>query len=234
MAIGLGKMFGFQLKENFNYPYVARSVTDFWSRWHISLTSWFRNYVYNPLGGDDPDPIKAEKKGRNYLLTRNIFLLWLLIGLWHGIGWTFVAWAVWYFLFLLLERITKLHQRNIPSVVGHTYLILIVMIGWVFFRSENMSLAFDYLGNLLGLKNNGFFSATALALLRTNWLYFVLGVVFCTPFARILGEKLRKRELGLWNTVFSIAFPIIIAGVYIISVIYVIKGNYVPFIYFNF
>jgi len=147
MAIGLGRMFGFQFPENFNYPYVSRTIREFWRRWHISLSSWLRDYLYIPLGGNRKGP------ARTYV---NLLVVFLLCGLWHGANWTFVAWGVWHGLFLVLERLVPYQIRSFPSqAAGWFYTTLVVMIGWVVFRSPSLAYAFDYLGIMFGAGAGG-------------------------------------------------------------------------------
>ncbi len=237
MAIGLGRLFGFEFKENFNYPYISTSVTEFWRRWHISLSTWFREYLYFPLGGSRPETIYGKRIGagrRSALIIRNLFVVWLATGVWHGADWTFIIWGMWYFVFILFERVTKFTSRDIPKVVGHTYLILVAMIGWMFFRAGNAREAMVYLSNLLGINDNGFYSPLAMAILREYWLFFVLTIVFSTPFARNLGGMLERGGLGPWRPIFCAAYPFLLLFVYGISVVYLAKGTYAPFIYFNF
>ena len=144
MAIGLGKMFGFDFLENFNYPYISQSVSEFWRRWHISLGSWFRDYVYIPLGGNRVSPIKQY---------RNLFIVWSLTGIWHGANWTFMAWGLYYGILIALEKafLDKL-LKKLPQIFRHIYLVLIVMIGWVFFRAENITQAIDFIKVLGGVE----------------------------------------------------------------------------------
>jgi alginate O-acetyltransferase complex protein AlgI len=238
MAIGLARMFGFTLKENFNYPYIATSATEFWRRWHISLSSWFRDYVYIPLGGSRPtedDLAPGAPSRKNFLILRNLFVVWLLTGIWHGANWTFIFWGLWYFVFILFERVTRWNHRRIPKPLGHIYLLLVVSLGWVFFRAANMHDAITYVGNLLALNDNGLYSPLVGVFLRENLVYFVAGIVFSTPFARNLGEMLQDGVItGGWRTAFCAVYPALLLGVYCLSVVYLTQGNYKPFIYFNF
>jgi len=237
MAIGLGRMFGFSLKENFDYPYISKSATEFWRRWHISLSSWFREYVYIPLGGSRPKTAGGndlEPGRRNFIIIRNLFVVWLLTGIWHGADWTFIIWGMWYFVVLLFERVTRLTQRNIPVVVSHLYLLFVVAIGWMFFRSANFHDSLIYLANLFSLNNNGFYSDLAWVFIKENWVIIMLAFLFSTPFARNLGQKLNDDMLGRWGALFSAMYPALLTAIYLISVTYLVKGNYKPFIYFNF
>ena len=236
MAIGLGRMFGFSLKENFNYPYISLSVTEFWRRWHISLSSWFREYVYIPLGGSRPrvESGIGQPARRNLKVVRNLFVVWLLTGIWHGADWSFIIWGMWYFIFILFERVTKLTERNIPAVVSHIYLLMVVIIGWVFFRSASMHDAFVYLSNLFNFNHNGFYSELAMVFIKENWLYLSLGVLLSAPLDREFGRMLQAGTMGRWGRAFNMVYPLFLTTVYVISVTYLVKGNYKPFIYFNF
>jgi alginate O-acetyltransferase complex protein AlgI len=225
MAIGLGRMFGFSIPENFNYPYTSRSVTEFWRRWHISLSTWFREYVYFPLGGSRCGSAST---------MRNTLIVWLLTGIWHGAEWTFVIWGLWHFTFILLERLANFEQRRIPDILRRLYLLFAVGVGWMFFRAFDLYQAFAYLRNMLGMNYNGFSSATALMFLREYWLVFLAGILFATPFARGLGEMIAKKAIGRWGVLFNVAYPAAFAAIFAASVCFLAKGSYNPFIYFNF
>jgi alginate O-acetyltransferase complex protein AlgI len=237
MALGLAMMFGFKLRENFDYPYVSKSATEFWRRWHISMSSWFREYLYFPLGGSRPEikygPTLSEMS-RNLVILRNLFVVWLITGLWHGAEWTFILWGLWYFVFLVFERTIGLEKTKIPSLIKRIYLLLVVSIGWLFFRATNFHEAMVYLGNLLGLNDNGFYSDLAVYLIKENWLFLILGIIFCAPVARDLGRMVEENRVGVWRYAFSLAYPVLLVALYLICLAYLVKGNYQPFIYFNF
>ena len=212
MAIGLGKMFGFTFMENFNYPYIAKSVSEFWRRWHISVATWFRDYVYIPLGGNT----------NSWKTYRNIFIVWLLTGIWHGAGWTYIAWGMLYFVVLVFERLTGLGRtRKLPAVVAHIYTMFIVIIGMVIFMAPSLSIGMRYVGNMIGIGAAGWLDSTTLFYLKDNWIFFILSVLFVTP----IGKKLEK---------VSRLHQLLLGLVLILSIIYIIKGNYSPFIYFSF
>ncbi|MBP3468099.1 MAG: MBOAT family protein, partial [Lachnospiraceae bacterium] len=212
MAIGLGKMFGFTFMENFNYPYIAKSVSEFWRRWHISVATWFRDYVYIPLGGNT----------NSWKTYRNIFIVWLLTGIWHGAGWTYIAWGMLYFVVLVFERLTGLGRtRKLPAVVAHIYTMFIVIIGMVIFMAPSLSIGMRYVGNMIGIGATGWLDSTTLFYLKDNWIFFILSVLFVTP----IGKKLEK---------VSRLHQLLLGLVLILSIIYIIKGNYSPFIYFSF
>lgn len=213
MAIGLGKIFGFEFEENFNYPYISGNITEFWRRWHISLSSWFRDYVYIPLGGN------RKGKGRTYL---NLFIVWLLTGIWHGAGWNFVLWGLLYFVILVVEKLTGMGKKwKLPPVISQVYTMVIVIVGWVLFNSKSLTHALAYLKNMAGIGSAGIWDSTALFYLRDNWILFVFAVVFVTPIAK----KLQK--IG-W------LYQVLLAVLFILSLIYIWKGGYSPFIYFSF
>lgn len=226
MAIGLALCFGFKFGENFNYPYIATSITDFWKRWHISLTDWFREYVYFPLGGN-------RFKNQDYMV-RNIFIVWLLTGIWHGANWTFIFWGLMYFLFQLAERFFEYPKKMKSTLLKHVYTLLVVNAAWVVFRADDLFQAGRFYMNMLGLNHNGFFSDTAAMLLRENWVFFLLGIVFCTPIARNMNEMLYERPDSVVNKVYTFCYPIVMLLILVISVSYLASGTYNPFIYFNF
>lgn len=219
MAIGLGRMLGFEFKENFNYPYVSRSVTEFWRRWHISLGTWFRDYVYIPLGGN--------RRGlRRQLL--NILIVWALTGIWHGANWTFLLWGLYYALFLILEKAFLLKAMdNWPPVLRHIYTIVIVMAGWVIFQLDTLGEVGAYLGAMFGFGRGGFIAGTDLYYLGSYAVTLVIAVFFCTPAGKLLFAKLPEK-------VRSVAAPALIILVLIICTAYLVDSTYNPFLYFRF
>ena len=225
MAIGLGKMFGFHFEENFNYPYISKSVSEFWRRWHISLSTWFREYVYFPLGGS-----RVENKDK---MVRNLLVVWLLTGLWHGANWTFVFWGLFNFVCLLLERLFLFEKWKAHPVWKHLYTMLMVNFGWVLFRSESFYQFQEYLGNMFGLNGNGFFSGQALMFLQEYAVYWVIGILLCLPAAGWLKKKLASLP-KLSKTSFAVVYPVGMAGLFFVCVTYLVRSGYNPFIYFNF
>lgn len=225
MAIGLGKMFGFHFEENFNYPYISKSVSEFWRRWHISLSTWFREYVYFPLGGS-----RVENKDK---MVRNLLVVWLLTGLWHGANWTFVFWGLFNFVCLLLERLFLFEKWKAHPVWKHLYTMLMVNFGWVLFRSESFYQFQEYLGNMFGLNGNGFFSGQALMFLQEYAVYWVIGILLCLPTAGWLKKKLASLP-KLSKTSFAVVYPVGMAGLFFVCVTYLVRSGYNPFIYFNF
>lgn len=217
MAIGLGQMFGFHFEENFNYPYMASSVSDFWRRWHISLQTWFRDYVYFPLGGS------RVKKGR---MIGNLFIVWALTGIWHGANWTFLAWGLLYFVLLTAEKLLGLHKKKYWW--GHLYTLFFVMIGWVIFRSSGMGNAITYVEAMFGIGAKGVWDSAVLAYLTQNGVYYILAVLGCFPILPGLEEKWKDRKL--WQ----IAYGMGVILVFLVSVSFIMNQAYNPFIYFNF
>lgn len=219
MAIGLGKMFGFHFLENFNYPYISKSVSEFWRRWHMSLGTWFRDYVYFPLGGS-----RVKTKSR---LIFNLFVVWLLTGVWHGANWTFVVWGLLYFVLLAFEKLTKFPAKL--KFFSHIYTMFFVIIGWVLFRAESISAALDYLKTMFFVSGTELFDEKALFFLDNYKFYLIAGILACFPIMPKIKEKI-KTGRKLYETISVIALFI----TFIISLTFTIKGSYNPFIYFNF
>lgn len=226
MAIGLGKMFGFTFEENFRYPYISKSISEFWRRWHISLSTWFREYVYFPLGGS-----RVENAD---LMVRNLLLVWLLTGLWHGASWTFVVWGLFNFLLILLERLLNFEKtERVRPAWKHCYALLMINLSWVLFRSESFYHYKEYMGNLLGLNRNGIYSSYVWMLLKEYWIFWLVGVLLCVPVGGWLKKKLAHRK-RLRRISGMVLYPLGMCMVLALCVIYLVKGGYNPFIYFNF
>ena len=220
MAIGLGRMFGFHFLENFNYPYISRSITEFWRRWHISLSTWFRDYVYFPLGGS-----RVESRSRH---IRNLFVVWLLTGIWHGANWTFVAWGLFYFALLVLEKYAGL-GRGWPGWCKWLFTFLMVNFAWVLFRADSLPAASHYLQAMFGLGKGGWDSLCTFYL-RENWPVLLAAAVFSAPVAPLAGRRLARRD-G-WAA--GAGYALVLLGLFAVSASFIIKGTYNPFIYFNF
>ena len=223
MAIGLGRMIGFEFLENFNYPYLASSITDFWRRWHMSLSSWFREYVYIPLGGN--------RKG----LPRQIFnmaVVWLLTGFWHGAAWNFVLWGGFYFVLLVLEKtlLLKFFGKNkLTAALGHVWALILVGIGWMIFDHTDLSEAGRIVGALVGIGTTAVAPpAVGYEVLRALPL-LLIGILAATPFPAQLWDKLKKKWQGA-----VILEPVLMLAVLILSVAAMVSGTYSPFLYFNF
>lgn len=226
MAIGLGLCFGFKFPENFNYPYIAESVSDFWKRWHISLTDWFREYVYFPLGG-------SRVKNQDFMV-RNMLVVWILTGIWHGANWTFIFWGLMYFVFQLAERFFEYPKKIKSRFVKHFYTLMIVNALWVVFRADNLYQAGRVFMNMLGVNNNGFYSDLAVMMIRENFVFLFLGIVFSMPIARNMNEILYKNPKSVINRMGTVVYPIGLMALLVVCVAYMASGTYNPFIYFNF
>lgn len=222
MAIGLAKMFGFEFKENFNYPYMAKSISEFWRRWHISLGAWFRDYVYIPLGGN---------KVSRWKMYRNLFIVWSLTGFWHGASWTFIAWGIYYGILIALEKsgLDKLLGRLYPF--NHVIVLVLVMIGWVFFRADNFEHAVDYIRAMFYSGDRRLYDAQVLALLSLNWLYFVIAIIISMPlYPKLQSLQVNKSVLRLKHAVALLFYFFLFAEV----ILYLITTTYNPFLYFRF
>ncbi len=224
MAIGLGRMFGFRILENFNFPYISKSITEFWRRWHISLSSWFRDYVYIPLGGN---------RNGIYRTYFNLFAVFLLTGFWHGATWSFIFWGLFHGLFITTEKIGLNKILNkIPKIFSWIYTILVVIIGWVLFRIEILQNAFDYIKKMFGFgisTNDNFFSYINKELI----IIMILATISSTTFFEKINLKLIKN--GFVNTnIYKIITNFIFIFMFLYSIIYINSGSYNPFIYFRF
>ena len=222
MAIGMGHMLGFDFLENFNYPYVSCSVQEFWRRWHISLSSWFRDYLYIPLGGN------RRGKVRTYI---NLIIVFACTGLWHGASFSFIVWGLWHGLFLVIERLGfKKVLDKLPKFIGWIYTMLVVLVGWVFFRADTLSAAMKYLGEMFSFSGgvaNGMAQFDNLSFIIT-----VIAIILCTPVYQFLKGKLEKTEGGK-KAAFVIG-AVLATGLFILSVIFLTGSGYNPFIYFRF
>ena len=210
MAIGLARMFGFHLLENFNLPFIARSIAGFWKRWHISLTSWFRDYLYFPLGGS------RVSKGR---LLFNMGVVWVLTGFWHGAQWTYLAWGFLFFVLQAFERFSGAGKWLEKHRIGHLYVFLVVMIASVVSRADSIPHALDLYRSMFGLDGSAIFDDTARMFLREYGVFLAAGVLCCLPVPKRIPDAVRGVGLA-------------VAG--FVAITYVVMGSYNPFIYFNF
>ena len=223
MAIGLGKMFGFEFMKNFDYPYISSSITEFWRRWHISLSTWFKEYVYIPLGGNRVNTTRH---------IRNILIVWFLTGLWHGAAWNFVAWGMYYGILLLVEKYFLVNVlERIPGFLRHVYTMVLVMIGWVFFAGNNMAEAVRYLGLMFGVGGHGIIDRQAIYFILSDWMMWLIAILASAPglyriFERFL-HQLGKKAAVLVNTV---AYGIL----FLICIAFLVTETYNPFLYFRF
>jgi D-alanyl-lipoteichoic acid acyltransferase DltB (MBOAT superfamily) len=216
MAIGLGRMFGFHFDENFNYPYMARSVTEFWRRWHISLGTWFRDYVYIPLGGN------RVKRSR---WICNLFLVWLLTGIWHGANWTFITWGLLYFAVLLFEKMSGFTKEL--GWFAHIYTMFIVIIAWVIFRADNLEAAGIYIKNMFGAGATGLADSVVVDYIKSLKIILIASCIGITPLLNWVFAKLRATKLHFLESVW-------IAIIFVLSLLQIVSSAYNPFIYFNF
>ena len=227
MAIGLGRMFGFHFLENFNYPYISKSIREFWRRWHISLSNWFKDYLYIPLGGS------KKGKARTYI---NLIIVFLLCGLWHGASWTFILWGLWHGAFLVIERAGwgSLLKKT-PIILQHLYTMLIVTIGWVLFRSDSLSFTMSYIKAMFFINN-----ATEIYLpvleQKEIWIAFVAGIIASTTMPKWFLEKVNMVMQGSRSLHFpySILKILLLFSVFFLAVISLSGSTYNPFIYFRF
>ena len=220
MAVGLGKMFGFTFKENFRYPYCARSITEFWRRWHVSLSSWFREYVYIPLGGN------RVSVPRHIL---NLLIVWGLTGLWHGASWNFVIWGLYYGILLIAEKYLFHRVTEKLPVLGNLYTMLIVLVGWVFFFSPSLSSAVRYLTVMFGGAGSMLTDNAGMYYLLTNLILFWLAWLFSTPLPFRIFEGFWEKDEGK-RTCFLLPYLVL----FLLSVAYLIHDTYNPFLYFRF
>ena len=224
MAIGLGRIFGFHFPENFNYPYIAKSITEFWRRWHISLGTWFKDYVYIPLGGN--------RVGK-YKQIRNILIVWLLTGIWHGANWTFLIWGLLFGVILIIEKLwlNKLMEK-LPFFIRRIYVLFIVMILFIIFSSDNMSVALTNIKGLFGMNGEVFINDYTLHYLKSYLPVLIIALFGATPFIKILIDKLRKNKYV--NNIINILEPILIVVILVVVTSYLIDNSYNPFLYFRF
>ncbi len=223
IAIGLGKMLGFNFPENFNYPYMAKSITDFWRRWHMTLSSWFRDYVYIPLGGNKKGVLKQ---------IRNILIVWSLTGLWHGASWNFIVWGLYFGILLILEKfILKKYFSNVPKFIKGIYTLFLVMISFVIFQGDSLSSAFNIIKGLFGLNGELFINNVTLYYLKGYVLFIVLGVIGATNYVKNLVIKISN---GKGKKIINILEPIYLLILLIIVTMYLIDSSYNPFLYFRF
>lgn len=221
MAIGLGALLGFRFPENFNYPYIAASVTEFWRRWHMTLSRWFRDYVYIPLGGN--------RKGMGKQL-RNILIVWLLTGFWHGAAWNFLCWGLYFAALLILEKLVLLRFLEKHRIFGHVYLLLAVVFGFVLFDAATLSGAWDCIRGMLGLGGLPIASAEGLYLLKSNALLLILAALGATPLPKRIAKALEAR----CPKAAALLHPAALCALLLICTAYLVDGSYNPFLYFRF
>ncbi|MBE5926175.1 MAG: MBOAT family protein [Lachnospiraceae bacterium] len=219
MAIGLGEMLGFKFLENFNYPYISKSITEFWRRWHISLSTWFRDYIYIPLGGN--------RKGIKRQII-NILIVWSVTGLWHGASWNFVFWGLYYGLLLMVEKLFLYKWlQKIPAIFSHIYTLLLVIGGWMLFAIEDSSRLFKYLGTMFAVNGADLISSQAVYCFRNYAVLFIALIIASMPVGKFIYGKMNDKVKNIFA-------PIAIAAVLIICTAYLVDSTYNPFLYFRF
>ena len=223
MAIGLGRILGFHFPENFNYPYISSSITEFWRRWHMSLGSWFRDYLYIPLGG--------SRKGKARQLL-NILIVWLATGLWHGAAWTFVLWGLWFAVLLLLEKLALLPVLEKHRVLGHVYTLFFVTLGFVLFDADSAAQAVSRISAMLGAGGLPLSSAQAVYYLKSYGPLLVLGILCATPLPKMIVAKLRKSKAAA--TALDVLEPLFVLIPLLLGTAFLVDGSFNPFLYFRF
>ncbi len=222
MAIGLGKIFGFDFNENFNYPYVSKSITEFWRRWHISLGSWFRDYVYIPLGGN------RRGTGRQFF---NIFVVWMLTGFWHGAAWNFVLWGIYFAILLMIEKWFLKNWLDKHSVAGHFYTLIFVLLGFVLFNASSLSQTVTDVKSMFGFTVISFVSTECLYYLKSYAVILILALIGTTP---LIKNTVLKIKTSRFQKVYSYIEPVFLLILIIIGTAYLVDGSFNPFLYFRF
>ena len=224
MAIGLGRMFGFHFLENFDYPYISKSITEFWRRWHISLGSWFRDYVYIPLGGNRVSKIKH---------LRNILIVWLLTGIWHGASWNFVIWGLMFGIILIIEKLfLKKYLEKLPNFIRRIYVLFIVMISFIIFNADTINDAISNIIGLFGFNKETFINNYTIYYLKSYFIILVIAIIASTPLIKKQLENMKKNKV--LNKLINILEPIYIVSLLLIVTSYLIDNSYNPFLYFRF
>lgn len=223
MAIGLGKIFGFDFLENFNYPYISASITEFWRRWHMSLGSWFRDYVYIPLGGN------RVSRARHFF---NIFVVWMLTGFWHGAAWNFVVWGLYFAVLLMLEKVFLLKYLKKSRVLNHVYVVILIIISFVIFDASSMGQAFSYIGAMFGAGGYSFVSTEFLYYLRSYGVVLIIALIGATPLPKKIMNRLAATKIG--GNIMTIAEPLALSALLLCCSAYLVDGSYNPFLYFRF
>ena len=227
MAIGMGLMVGFHFKENFDYPYTSKSVTEFWRRWHISLGSFFRDYVYIPLGGNRKGTV------RTYF---NILVVWLLTGLWHGASWNFVLWGLFFCIFLIIEKLFLLKVINkIPAIFGRIYLLIVVFFGWILFRFSDFRFIPVVLKGMFAQNGNSLIDFETKTLLISNFIFLIIAILAVTPLVKFISEKFKpQKDKTFYAVIYHIISAIIPVILLLLSTVMLVGDSYNPFLYFQF
>lgn len=222
MAIGLANIFGMDFDENFNYPYISKSITEFWRRWHMTLGSWFRDYIYIPLGGN--------RKGFPKQI-RNILIVWFLTGAWHGASWNFILWGLFFGIILIIEKLVLLKVlEKLPKILDHIYAIFLVLVSWVIFAFEDLSKVKDYILTMFRLNGTSLVNSEGLYYLKNYFIIIVIGIILSTPIISKLFKKLESKQTNLR----SILITGIYIGILVLSTASLVSDSYNPFLYFRF
>ncbi|MDD6327069.1 MAG: MBOAT family protein, partial [Lachnospiraceae bacterium] len=226
MAIGLGRMFGFTFPENFEYPYISKSITEFWRRWHITLSSWFRDYVYIPLGGN---------RGSVIMTLRNLFVVWLLTGLWHGAAWNFVLWGLYYFVLLVFEKfILGTCMNKVPKILSHIYTMFFVNLGWVLFSYESLSELKNAIFGMFGGGNRSFCNDYTLYIIRSYAGFFIIAMIASTPLMKRLFSNVRETTVKSRSKIRDFIVVSWMIFLLIVSTATLASESFNPFLYFRF
>ena len=226
MAIGLGKILGFTFPENFRYPFISKSISEFWRRWHMTLGGWFRDYLYIPLGGNRVSVLRW---------CFNMFVIWLLSGLWHGAGWNFLFWGLWFAFFLILEKLFLGDiLESVPKVFGRIYTLAVVLISWVFFALESPGEILAYLQAMFGMNGIGPVNSLAMFLCNEYLVLLVIALVACLPLGSRLVHALKSSKTGPAMALYRLGEKVIPAVLLLLSVAYIVDASYNPFLYFRF
>ena len=224
MAIGLGKMFGFEFLENFNYPYIATSITEFWRRWHMSLSFWFKDYVYIPLGGNRKGIIRQ---------IINILIVWFLTGFWHGANWNFIIWGMYFGLILLIEKVFLLKVLDkTPRFINRIYVLFIVLISFIIFSNENLNICAEYIKGLF-VSSNGLITNVSKYYLNSYLVMFIIGIIGSTPLMKNIVLKIKNKNERL-KSIVNVLEIVTVMVLFVVSVSYIIDGSFNPFLYFRF
>lgn len=219
MAIGLGKIFGFTFEENFNYPYISKSITEFWRRWHMSLGTWFREYVYIPLGGNRKGSVQT------YI---NIFVVWFLTGFWHGASWNFAVWGLYFAVILIIEKTFILKfLKKLPSFISHIYSLILIMFGWVIFSFDSLTDGFNYFKTMLGIGENAFADSIFMYNICSYAVILIIGIIASLPLFKAIIDKLSSNKRHILVSILSLI-------ALILCTIYLVDSAYNPFLYFRF
>ena len=223
MAIGIGRILGFKFVENFNYPYISKSITEFWRRWHISLGTWFRDYVYIPLGGNQVSQIKW---------FRNIVIVWVLTGFWHGASWNFMVWGLFFGLLLIIEKKWLLRHLESSKVFSHIYLIILTVISFVIFQAVDMTEALEYIKSMFGMGGVSLISAETLYYLRSYGMILLISIIAATPLAKNVVGKLENSSK--YRKIVGVGEVVYLFMLLLVATAYLIDGSFNPFLYFRF